>query len=147
MSPRHASPEWKAILTYMDSLRPRPNPHRDGPLPRLEIRQAARRGREIFFHPAVGCGRCHCGPRLTISGTDAKQAIFDVGTGKALDVPSLLHLWDTAPYLHDGRAATLHDVLTVHNEGDRHGTTSHLNARELDDLVTFMLAAGGEAQR
>jgi cytochrome c peroxidase len=66
--------------------------------------------------------------------------LFDLGTGKRLDVPSLLHLWDTAPYLHDGRARTLHDVFTVHNPQDRHGKTSHLTAQQLDDLVAFLLA-------
>ena len=30
-----------------------------------------------------------------------------------LDTPSLLGVWETAPYLHDGSAATLRDVLTT----------------------------------
>jgi hypothetical protein len=41
-------------------------------------------------------------------------------------------------FLHDGRAKTLHEVLTTHNKGDAHGVTSHLKAGELDDLVAFV---------
>jgi len=57
----------------------------------------------------------------------------DVGTitadervGPAYDTPSLRGLYDSAPYLHDGSAATLYDVLTTRNPSDQHGITSHL---------------------
>jgi cytochrome c peroxidase len=112
----------------------------DGNLPRREIRSAARRGRALFFDRRVGCSRCHGGPHWTVSGSGTGESVFDVGTGKKMDVPSLLHLWDTAPYLSDGRAGTLGEVLTVHNRGDRHGRTSHLTRRQIDDLVSFLLA-------
>jgi hypothetical protein len=45
-----------------------------------------------------------------------------------------------APYLHDGSAGTLLDVLTRANAADQHGVTSHLSEDTLDDLVTFMVA-------
>ena len=134
-----SSPEWAAMLAYMDSLEARANPHMVGNLPRPEIREAVGRGRTLFFDSRVGCGRCHAGRYLTVSGTD-QPAMFDVGTGKKIDVPALLHLWDTAGYLHDGRAKTLLDVLTTHNSNDRHGRTSHLSEQELSDLVHFLLA-------
>ena len=54
------------------------------------------------------------------------------------DTPSLIGVWATAPYLHDSRAASLMDVLTTHNPNDMHGTTSHLSAQELDQLVAFV---------
>ena len=44
----------------------------------------------------------------------------------AIDTPTLRGIWDTAPYLHDGSAATLKDVLTTANPGDLHGATSTL---------------------
>ncbi len=143
------SPEWTAMLDYMNSLRPRPNPHRNGSKPREEIFSAAERGRELFFDARQGCALCHKGPLLTNSKLDEKEfrrgkkkRIYDIGTGKVLDVPALANLWDTSPYLHDGRAATLRDVLTIHNDDDWHGQTSHLKDRELDDLATFLLVAG-----
>jgi cytochrome c peroxidase len=70
----------------------------------------------------------------------------DVGTGDgpgerlgpAFDTPSLRGLWDSAPYLHDGSAPTLRDVLTTRNAGDRHGTTSTLTPQQIDDLVAYL---------
>lgn len=66
------------------------------------------------------------------------------GTAKGLDegrkilVPSLVEVWRTAPYLHDGRAKTLREAVTVHNRGDIRGKTSSLNDRELEDLVNYV---------
>jgi cytochrome c peroxidase len=116
----------------------------DGARTRGEIRVSAERGRRLFLDPARGCVHCHGGPALTISGRSAERSVFDVGTGKDVDTPTLLELWDTAPYLHDGRAATLHDVLTTHNRQDRHGKTSDLDAGQLADLANFLLAPSSE---
>jgi cytochrome c peroxidase len=54
------------------------------------------------------------------------------------DTTALRGLWDSAPYLHDGSAATLRDVIVTRNVGDRHGRTTHLRADEVDDLVEFL---------
>ena len=64
---------------------------------------------------------------------------FDRG-GELFDTPSLVELWRTAPYLHDGSAATIRDVLTTRNVGDRHGRTSDLNNEQMDDLVQYLLS-------
>ena len=76
---------------------------------------------------------------MTISGSQAGRLV-DVGTGIRADVPSLVNVWETAPYLHDGRATTLRDVVTRHNRGNRHGRTSQLPANQIADLVQFLLA-------
>jgi cytochrome c peroxidase len=60
--------------------------------------------------------------------------------GPAYDTPSLLGVYKTAPYLHHGKAATLRDVLTTNNAGDRHGRTSHLTPGGINDLVEFLKA-------
>jgi cytochrome c peroxidase len=60
--------------------------------------------------------------------------------GPAYDTPTLLGVYKTAPYLHHGKAATLRDVVTTQNAGDRHGRTSHLSAGAVDDLVEFLKA-------
>ena len=71
---------------------------------------------------------------------------YNVETGKgmeknlAFDTPTLVEVWRTAPYLHDGRAATMKEVLTKHNSGDKHGVTSHLTENEIDDLAEFVLS-------
>ena len=72
---------------------------------------------------------------------------YEFGTGKEdpsekmgpkYDTPTLLGVYRTAPYLHHGKAKTLHEVLTPCNKGDRHGKTSHLKPAEIDDLVAFL---------
>jgi DNA-binding beta-propeller fold protein YncE/mono/diheme cytochrome c family protein len=119
-----------AVDAYLKALRPTPSPHlRNG-----KRTEAARRGRAIFRRRDVGCATCHP-PGLF---TDLKT--YDLGSGEKLDTPTLVEAWRTAPYLHDGSAATLREVLTTKNPGDRHGRTSHLSARELDDLIAYLLS-------
>lgn len=78
-------------------------------------------GRQIFR--AQNCAACHEGTRFTKS---ALNVFEDIGTIKpasgqrlggaipGLDVPTLRGLWSTAPYLHDGSAATLADAVRAH---------------------------------
>jgi hypothetical protein len=47
-------------------------------------------------------------------------------------------VWETAPYLHDGSAATLLDVLTTQNTSNRHGNTTGLNATQQQQLVAYL---------
>ncbi|TWW09458.1 hypothetical protein E3A20_14120 [Planctomyces bekefii] len=60
--------------------------------------------------------------------------------GPRYDTPTLLGIYRSAPYLHHGRAATLHDVLTTANPKDQHGKTSQLTPAEINDLVEFLKA-------
>src|SRR5690606_8874059 len=62
-------------------------------------------------------------------------------------VPSLRNVALTAPYMHNGRLATLHDVVRhyseidldrLHSDGERILQPLHLDAREIDDLVAFL---------
>ena len=76
--------------------------------------------------------------------------VHDVGTLKpsaghrqqdtllGIDTPTLKGVWDTPPYLHDGSAATLLDVIGSANAGDKHGKTSHLSAGQKAQLVAFL---------
>jgi len=59
---------------------------------------------------------------------------------KPFDTPTLLEAYRTAPYLHDGRAATLEEVVTTCNPDDRHGRTSNLSKQEIADLAAFLKA-------
>jgi YVTN family beta-propeller protein len=103
-------------------------------------------GQQIF-NGSGQCVSCHSGADFTDS---ASGVLRDVGTIKAssgkrlgatltgFDTPTLKGLWDTAPYLHDGSAATLLDVLTTANPAGRHGTTAGLNATQLSQLVAYL---------
>ena len=77
---------------------------------------AQKRGMELFFSPRTGCSACHgginfAGPWIDASHPEAEPVFADTGTGVAVRVPTLRHLGVTAPYLHDGRLATLEAVL------------------------------------
>jgi YVTN family beta-propeller protein len=134
-----------ALAAYCTSLEPNLSPHAAGP---GRLSPAAERGRLLFESEAVGCASCHPAPTYTDSRPGTRPFVrHDVGTGEgdpsetmgtAFDTPSLVGVYRSAPYLHDGRAATLRDVLTAHNPKDRHGRTRHLSAAELDDLVEFL---------
>jgi cytochrome c peroxidase len=126
--------EASALDEYLKSLKPTPSPHLvDG-----KLSESARRGRTVFRK--AGCFSCHTGPMLT----DLQK--YDVGigegrdAGRLFDTPSLVELWRTAPYLYDGRAATVKDVVTTHNSQDKHGRTSDLSEDEIEDLVEFVLS-------
>jgi len=115
------------------------------------LSESARRGQKLFHSENTRCASCHKGPFYSDSqpAPADKLTLHDVGTGTAdstelmgprYDTPTLLGIYRSAPYLHHGRAATLHDVLTTENPADQHGKTSHLSTSEINDLVEFLKA-------
>jgi YVTN family beta-propeller protein len=127
------------------------SPHAAGP---GKLTAAAQRGRQLFLSDATGCAKCHSGQYYTdcsgttgLPGVPGPYKLHDVGTGSddpsekmgpAFDTPTLLGLYHSAPYLHHGRAGTLHEVLVEFNRDDKHGRTSHLKPAEIDDLIEFL---------
>ena len=97
-----------------------------------------------------GCATCHSGANFTDS---ALNVFHDVGTirtnsGKRIgatltgfDTPTLRGLWSTAPYLHNGMAATLNDVFTTTNApaGKGHDRFRELDATQQAELIRYML--------
>ena len=125
----------RAIDEYLKSLKPVPSPR----LVNGKLSRAAERGKKTFSQ--AGCARCHVPPLYT----DLHP--YDVGTRATYDgptdkfyTPTLIEVWRTAPYLHDGSAATIQDVLTTQNRSGLHGDVSGLSGRQLDDLCAFVLS-------
>jgi len=125
-----------ALDDYLKSLKPMPSPHRI----HGHLSASARRGKRLFENPQIGCAACHP------PGLFTSLRSYDVGTRSAsdhtgvFDTPSLIELWRTAPYLHDGSAATVNDVLSTRNAHDQHGQTSSLTAAQLADLANYLLS-------
>ncbi|WP_169305304.1 cell surface protein [Coraliomargarita akajimensis] len=124
----------KAIDAFLKSLRPTPSPHLvNGGLSKL-----AQHGKRVFN--AARCVHCHKGPLYT----DGKQ--HEVGTtkgmdaGRPVDTPSLIELWRTAPYLHDGRAATVREVLESEDHGAISERLEHLSPKDITALEAFLLS-------
>jgi hypothetical protein len=62
-----------------------------------------------------------------MSGTAAKP--------EELDTPTLVECWRTAPYLYDGSAVTMEQLLARHG---REGEVRKLTAHEIEDLAAFV---------
>ena len=112
-------------------------------------------GEALFNDRRVGCAKCHRGDALTDgfshdvgTGSAAERTVFELRKARGelpadaqfaveLNTPSLRGLWYTAPYLHDGSAPTLMDVLdrTAHTMGETH----HLSHEEKEALVAYLL--------
>jgi cytochrome c len=93
---------------------------------------AAQRGKKLFESEAVNCAGCHNGEHFS------NNMMADVGTGAALQVPSLRGVSFRTPLMHDGCAKTLADRFGSCGGGDRHGHTSQLNAGEISDLTAYL---------
>ncbi len=124
--------EAAAIDAWLKSLAPLPSPFLvDG-----RLSPAAERGQRLFNSDKLGCAKCHPAPLYT----DLKA--YDVGSRgelddqAAFDTPTLVEVWRTAPYMHDGRYTTIDQLLT---EG-KHGRAHQLSAELLADLVQFVLS-------
>ena len=104
-------------------------------------REAVARGEEQFND--LGCRSCHPQPFFT------DRQIHDVGTGDPakernshgrgtrFDTPSLRALWLTAPYFHDGSAASLAEVLRT---GTVHDIAGDVTEEEIENLLAYLLA-------
>lgn len=124
------------LLAFLRSLEPIPSPHLT---PEGGLTTAATRGKALFEGKA-SCIDCHAGP------TRSDQKPHDVGTvrnpldaGRKVITPMLMELWRTAPYLHDGSAATLHQVVSP-PAGSTHGDSDALDDAERNDLIAYLLS-------
>ena len=145
-----------ALADYVNHAIPLPIPPTTDP-----ARVAA--GKAIFERPDVGCAGCHSGARFTDSGSGNASldlagpiTLHDVGTCATepfadvvhtdiaghsrdacmFDTPSLSGLAASPPYLHDGRARTIRDVLEL-TRGTM-GDIASLSAADEDALVEYL---------
>ena len=112
------------------------------------LTEAQKRGKKLFYrtHDNFGneipeanrCVTCHPPPNFT------NKKMADVGTlaetddPMLFDAPQLNNIYESAPYLHDGRAATLEEIWTKYSENDEHGVANDMLKDELNDLVEYL---------
>lgn len=139
----------------------------------VELTESEERGRLLFeteFNPffpdqsGADCQHCHGGinfenDRYMNNGLDTDAEITDVGremvTNNPNDkakfkVPSLRNIALTAPYMHDGRFATLEEVIDHYDHGiqpsstldptleNTRATGLSLSAQDKTDLINFL---------
>lgn len=138
--------ELDAITAYIATGIPNPpnlmyNP--DG-----KLTEAQKRGKELFERthdfkgneiPVINrCVTCHPAPYYT------NKESLDVGTIAAtddsilFDVPHLNNIFASAPYLHDGRAATLEEIWTIHGKTEEHGAVNDYTKIDLNNLIEYL---------
>jgi YVTN family beta-propeller protein len=134
-----------ALVGFEAHLKQPPNRYR---APDNVLTPAEQRGKEFYERVVTKSGQpipernrcvtCHPAPYFT----DKKLA--DVGsasptdTVKEFDAPQLNNIYLSAPYLHDGKAATLEEIWTRFNPYDTHGFTSDMTKRDLNDLIEYL---------
>jgi mono/diheme cytochrome c family protein/DNA-binding beta-propeller fold protein YncE len=125
-----AQPDLDALLAYVRRL--------EVPAARAAREALAARGEALFTSAETGCSTCHAG------ATTADGLRHDVASAvkgersPAFDTPSLRFLGQSAPYFHDGRYATLADLLR--GVDGTMGHTSHLGADDLRALTAYLEA-------
>lgn len=137
--------ELDALTTYICTIPRPPNVHR--PLG-AELTDAQRRGKAMFERAATNDGRaitedqrcvtCHFPPLYTKRRTDDVGTKGEMDRGGEFDVPHLSNIYDSAPYLHDGRAETLEEIWTRYNPYDQHGVTNDMTKDQLNDLIEYL---------
>ena len=136
--------EAAAVDAYLSNLKPVPSPRRVFDRTKNDnigtLSESAKRGRRIFNSNRGGCSDCHPAPVFT------DMRMHDVGTrsladtGSMFDTPTLIEVWRTAPYLHDGRYTTIRELINEGRHVQANGRFDELTEPELDDLVEYILS-------
>ena len=128
------SAELDALVAYMSSIRVPDSPLRSKS-------ESIDQGRSLFN--TLGCQTCHTPPLYTdlklhdVGTGDPAKEKNSHGHGTKFDTPSLRGIWLTAPYLHDGSALTLEEVLQT---GSTHNVFDSIDDSEVKALINFILA-------
>ena len=123
-----------AVNAYLKSLEPTPSPYLK---PDGTMTESALRGKVVFEGKAE-CAKCHVPPYYG----DKKKYTFGLGSDADRDrefaTPILIEVWRTAPYMYDGRAVSIQEVITSDNKNNKHGNTKNLTPQEVEDLANFV---------
>ena len=124
----------ESVNAYLKTLEPVPSPYLK---PDGTMSEAALRGK-VLFEGKAECAKCHVPPYYG----DKKKYSFGLGSDSERDrefvTPILIEVWRTAPYMYDGRAVTIQEVITSDNKNNRHGNTKDLTPQEADDLAHYV---------
>ncbi|MEN8229864.1 MAG: beta-propeller fold lactonase family protein [Bacteroidota bacterium] len=116
--------------------------------PNGELTAAQQRGKEVFYRDMDNfgneipvenrCYTCHPPPYFTNMEMTDVGTLADMDDPMLFDVPQLNNVYESAPYLHDGRAATLEELWTKFNDEDKHGVGNDMLKDQLNDLVEYL---------
>jgi len=128
--------EAAAMDAYISSLKPVPSPFLvDG-----KLSQSALRGKALFHENRVGCFKCHPAPLYTDQKMHNVRSRGKYEYNENYDTPSLIEVWRTSPYLHDGRHVTIEELIRDGKHGNTRGRVDELTDQEIRDLAEFVLS-------
>lgn len=145
-----APDDLKALVGYITSkIEHPPNIYRGKD---DDLTEAQKRGKELFERTTTNSGEaiplrdqcitCHPPPNFT------DRKMHDVGTATDKDThpefltPNMNNIYESPPYLHDGRAQTLEELWTIYNDDDLHGVANDMTKDQLNDLVEYLRSLG-----
>lgn len=129
------SADLDALVAYVASLESWSSPYREAD---STLSESAQRGMRLFLSGSPNCG-CHTPPLYTdLQQHNLTGAAFSTESYGAFDTPTLRGLWATAPYMHDGVAQTLEEVLT--RTDPVHSIATALTEQQIADLIAFLLS-------
>jgi cytochrome c peroxidase len=122
------------------------------------LSEAAWRGMRLFFSKRLRCSSCHGGFDFdapaegpVFRNTGLYDRPRDRGDRGSFRVPTLRNVAETGPYMHDGSAATLSDVIDDYAAGGRAARLGHhrpargvairpfrITPAEKGDLIAFL---------
>lgn len=125
-----------AIDEYLKALEPVPSPYLvDG-----KLSPAAERGKTLFFSERLNCNSCHPAPLYTDLQMHDVNSRGPYDRVSRFDTPTLVEVWRTGPYMHDGKYVTIQQVLKEGKHGDVAGDVEGLTDQEINDLTEFVLS-------
>lgn len=111
------------VAAYVDTIR-------DVKLPEQgELSASAERGQALFSE--LACASCHPAPLYT---DNVGHTMFEL---RSVNTPTLKGIAATAPFMHDGSAATLRDALDLAAAGEM-GEAFTASEQEMQDLEAFL---------
>ncbi len=155
----------KAIAQYIRSIISYRSKFHKSLRHEAELSTSEKRGHDLFFSEDADCFHCHGGSVLMTTNqyfNNAKDNVFNDKmdryslTGDPMDMgayraPSLINVELTAPYMHDGRFATLDEVIDFYSTGLVYSDFVHplmkavryrgvqLSNQDKNDLKAFLL--------
>lgn len=116
--------------------------------PEGELTESQKRGKQIFERSDDNLGNtipednrcitCHTPPYYTNLKMTYVKTLAPSDDSMLFDTPHLNNIYASAPYLHDGRAATLEEIWTKFGGDDKHGRVNDLTKNQLNDLVDYL---------
>jgi YVTN family beta-propeller protein len=116
--------------------------------PNGELTESQLRGKAIFERSKDNFGNvipeknrcitCHPPPYYTNKKLEYVSTLSATDDSVLFDTPHLNNIYASAPYLHDGRAATLEEIWTKYGKDDKHGLAGDMTKNNLNDLIDYL---------